>query len=213
MNGIEKVTVAVIKRTVGRSRVAKAPFTIQLRTDQTVGAVIRAAAAVTVMVVAAKDGGWGPDPRRTRSGNRCRRRWRCDSRRRRRRDAGPVVAGRSDEARRAWRSRMRYGFRKAGKWTRCGHRGGARPRFSIHQPIPGWISCHRAGPADEPTSRPSRRRCTCSTGVALRYRFGPSAPATSPFVPFGISQRTPTRGCASRIDPAAIAAELPLGLI
>ena len=62
VSGIEEVTIAVVERALesslkGGQNVKDDPVT----NGAAVGAVIGAAAAVTVMVIAAKDGGWGPD--------------------------------------------------------------------------------------------------------------------------------------------------------
>jgi hypothetical protein len=62
VSGIEEVTIAVVERGLeaslkGGQRAKDDPVT----NGAAVGAVIGAAAAVTVMVIAAKDGGWGPD--------------------------------------------------------------------------------------------------------------------------------------------------------
>jgi hypothetical protein len=62
VSGIEKVTIAVVEQALesslnGRQNAKDDPVT----NGAAVGAVIGAAAAVTVMVIAAKDGGWGPD--------------------------------------------------------------------------------------------------------------------------------------------------------
>jgi hypothetical protein len=62
IRGIEEVTIAVVERALesslkGDQSAKDDPVT----NGAAVGAVIGAAAAVTVMVIAAKDGGWGPD--------------------------------------------------------------------------------------------------------------------------------------------------------
>ena len=61
-NGIEDVAVAVTERVLESSlKRGRSATDDPVTNGAAVGAVIGAAAAVAVMTVAAKDGGWGPD--------------------------------------------------------------------------------------------------------------------------------------------------------
>jgi hypothetical protein len=60
-NGIEDVAVAVTERALDSLTSGQSATDDPVTNGAAVGAVIGAAAAVAVMAVAAKDGGWGPD--------------------------------------------------------------------------------------------------------------------------------------------------------